>query len=165
MKHLGKRIGAFMTVSLLVVGAFSTTAHAALLGWDLVDSGKHLDWDSDTKYVSSVESGVELWEGHRSGVIRADSPLVIQDVFISDYYEVSTTMGYTDPGGSIMFNEYHYDTMTTKERLKTATHELGHALGLDHTSGKYDIMKQGKVEITSLSQTDKDSYDEAYETY
>ncbi len=33
--------------------------------WDLVDDGKHLDWDSDTKYPSSVQSGVNLWEGHR----------------------------------------------------------------------------------------------------
>ena len=55
--------------------------------WDLVDDGKHLDWDSDTKYPSIVQSGVNLWEGHRSGVIRPDSIFVVQDVFISDYYE------------------------------------------------------------------------------
>ena len=25
---------------------------SALLGWDLVDSGKHLDWHSNSKYIS-----------------------------------------------------------------------------------------------------------------
>lgn len=133
--------------------------------WDLVDDGKHLDWDSDTKYLSSVKSGVNLWEGHRSGVIRPDSIFVVQDVFISDYYEVSTTMGYTSSNGTIKFNDYHFEDMTSAQRIKTATYELGHALGLDHTDGTNDIMKQGKLSITSLSSTDKSSYDEAYNNY
>lgn len=41
--------------------------------------------------------------------------------------------------------------MTSAQRINTATHELGHALGLDHTTGTNDIMKQGKLSITSLS--------------
>lgn len=165
MRHFGKRITAFMTASIISMGAFSMTAYAALQGWDLVDSGKHLDWDGDTKYVSTVGSGVDIWEGHRSGVIREDSSTVIQDVFVSDYNEVSTTMAYTSSGGQIMLNDYQFEDMNSNERLKTVTHEFGHALGLDHTWGDDDIMQQGKLEITSLSQTDKDSYDEAYESY
>lgn len=133
MKHLGKRIAAFMTVSIMSVGAFSLTSHAALQGWDLMDSGKHLDWDSDTKYVSTVRSGVNIWEGHRSGVIREDSIFVIQDVFVSDYNEVSSTMAYTSSAGQIMLNDYQFENMNSNERLKTVTHEFSHALGLDHT--------------------------------
>lgn len=131
----------------------------------MVDSGKHLDWDSDTKYVSTVRSAVDLWEEHRSGVIREDSLLVIQDVFISDYNEVTNTIAYTSASGKIKLNDDHFDSMTPNQRLHTVTHEFGHALGLDHTSGKNDIMQQGKLALTSLSQTDKDSYDEAYDTY
>ena len=37
--------------------------------------------------------------------------------------------------------------------------------GLDHTKGTNDIMKQGKLSITSLSSIDKLSYDEAYNNY
>lgn len=37
--------------------------------------------------------------------------------------------------------------------------------GLDHTKGTNDIMKQGKLSITSLSSIDKLSYDEAYSNY
>lgn len=165
MKHLGKKVVAFTAVSIMSVGAFTVTAHAALLGWDLVDSGKHLDWDSDTKYVSTVKSGTALWEGYRSGVIREDSLTVIQDVFISDYNEVTSTMAYTNSNGQMMFKDYHFSDMNANQRLKTVTHEFGHALGLDHTSGKNDIMQQGKLEITALSETDKKSYDEAYDTY
>jgi len=141
------------------------TANAALQGWDLVDSGKHLDWDGNTSYGSSVSSAVSLWNGHRSGVIRADNPFITQDVFVSDFNEVSTTMGVTSSAGTIKLNEYHYEDMTSGQRTKTTTHEFGHALGLDHTSGSSDIMQSGKISITSLSQTDKDSYDDAYDTY
>lgn len=159
-----KKICTF-AILVMVLLVTSISSYAALLGWDLVDDGKHLDWDSNTKYLSSVQSGVDLWEGHRSGVIRPDSIFVIQDVFISDYYEVSSTMGYTSSNGTIKFNDYNFANMTSSQRIKTATHELGHALGLDHTYGTNDIMRQGKLSITSLSSTDKASYDEAYNNY
>ena len=62
-------------------------------------------------------------------------------------------------------NDYHFKSMTKNQRTKTVTHKFGHALGLDHTYGKYDVMQQGQLSITSLSSTDKKSYDEAYITY
>lgn len=62
-------------------------------------------------------------------------------------------------------NDYNFKSMSKDQRTKTVTHEFGHALGLDHTHGKYDVMQQGQLSITSLSSTDKKSYDEAYRTY
>lgn len=55
--------------------------------------------------------------------------------------------------------------MTSAERQKTAIYEFGHALGLDHTFGTNDIMRQGELSTTALSSTDKLSYDDAYATY
>lgn len=164
LKNIIRITGGIVVTAVLLL-SFNIVSYAALLGWDLVDSGKHLDWDSNSVYTSSINSAVNLWEGHKSGVIRPDSMWVVQDVFLSDYYEVSSTMAVTSSAGTIKFNDYHYSGMTSAQRIKTTTHEFGHALGLDHTWGTYDIMQQGKLSITSLSSTDKSSYDAAYATY
>lgn len=164
---LSTKISVFVSIISILIALIvpSSVVNAALQGWHLVDSGKHLDWESNTKYGTSVNNAVDLWNGHKPGVIRPDSIWVIEDVFISDFYEASTTMAVTCSCGIIKLNDYHYATMTADQRTKTTTHEFGHALGLDHTFGSKDIMQQGKLSITRLSQTDKDSYDEAYLTY
>jgi len=100
-----------------------------------------------------------------SGIIRPDSAVLIEDVYLSDFYQVSTTMAQTSSAGTNKFNDNHYASMTTNQRIKTTTHEFGHALGLDHTTGTYDIMRSGKLSTTSLSSVDKNSYTAAYATY
>lgn len=88
-----------VVLSILICVRFlvSLKAEAALLGWDLVDSGKHLDWDSNSKYISIINRSVGIWEGYRQGIVivRRDSWNKWQDVFISDYNEVSNTLGVT----------------------------------------------------------------------
>lgn len=113
----------------------------------------------------SITQGVSTWEAYKPGVIRRDTPLITEDVFVSDYTEVSIVFAKTSSYGKIMINDYHFKTMTSDQRQKTATHELGHALGLDHTWGTSDIMQQGLLSLTQLSSADKTSYDEAYKTY
>lgn len=164
-KMLTKVTGIVAITAVLSLSFNSGISHAALQGWDLVDDGKHLDWDGNTQYTSSVTSAVNLWEGYKSGIIRPDTAWIIEDVYLSDFNQVSTTMAVTSSAGTIKFNDYHYSGMTTNQRIKTTTHEFGHALGLDHTTGSSDIMQQGKLSITSLSTTDKSSYDSAYATY
>ncbi|MDR2043199.1 MAG: matrixin family metalloprotease [Clostridium sp.] len=162
-KFLGLAVVFMVSMSLLMSG-FHTLA--AWLGWDLVDSGKHLDWDSDTAYLSSVQSATNTWNNYKSGVIRPDSILVVQDVFVTDYTEVSSNLGYTDKNNAmICFNTYQFTGMTSAQRQKTATHEFGHALGLDHTTGTDDVMRQGLSSTIALSSTDKASYDYAYNQY
>lgn len=164
LKNIIKIIGSIAITAVLIL-SLNINSYAALQGWDLVDSGKHLDWDSNTKYTSSVNSAISLWEGYKPGIIRPDSIWIIEDVFVSDYYEVSNTIGVTSSAGTIKFNDYRFSDMTTDQKIHTATHEFGHALGLDHTTGTYDVMRQGKLSITSLSSTDESSYDLAYATY
>lgn len=156
---------AFIGSIAVTLQLFSLNAFAALLGWDLVDSGKHLDYDGNSSYMSSVTSAVNTWENYKSGIIRKDSLVVVQDVYVSDYYEASDVLGATSSAGTIKFNTYNFSSMTAAQRQKTATHEFGHALGLDHTSGTNDVMRQGLSSVTALSSTDKSSYDAAYATY
>lgn len=148
-------------VSCLSVNVF---AKAYVQTWNLVDSGKHLDYDYDTKYSSELSSSVKKWESYKSGVIRPDSVLVVEDVFISDYYEVSNTNGITSGGGTIKLNTYQLDSQGSTQAMRIITHELGHALGLDHSTSS-DIMYANTITTSNLTTNDKESYDAAYNGY
>lgn len=138
-----------------------------LTGWDLVDSGKHLDWDGSTAYLSQFKYAINQWEEHRSGVIREDTLTRIEDVIISDKNEGN--VGYaasTTKSGKIIFNTYYMDDFTTNQKRNVAIHELGHALGLAHRTGESSsVMQYNVTSIITLCKGDKENYDEAYKTY
>ncbi|MBP1307680.1 MULTISPECIES: matrixin family metalloprotease [Paenibacillus] len=146
---------------------FSLQASAAttsLLSWDLVDSTKHLEWGGSTAYQNSFNAGVNSWENYKFGIIRPDYVSTIEDVTLSDYYEVSTTAGVTSSAGTLKFNEYRMNTYSSNQKQNVATHELGHALGLGHNTSS-DVMYMYVTSITTLSANDKASYDLAYKKY
>lgn len=94
-KKVAVAIATIMSVLLVLMTfcAMSNTAYAYnLLNWNLVDGGKHLDWDGDTNYMSEWKASIGVWEAYKPGVIRPDSVSVVQDVKISDYYEDSNTI-------------------------------------------------------------------------
>ncbi|MFC0475565.1 matrixin family metalloprotease [Robertmurraya beringensis] len=135
-----------------------------VLTWDLVDSGKHLDWGGSSKYSTNLSSGATVWNNYKSGVIRPDTASTLQDVTISDYYEVSSTAGVTSSGGTLKFNDYKMSGYDSTKKKNVAMHELGHALGLAHNlSG--DVMYAYVSTVVTLSFNDKASYDEAYRKY
>ena len=67
-----------LILSIIVIVPVSADAY--IQTWNLVDSGKHLDYDGNSKYMSYANTGASIWNGYKSGVIRKDSILVIQDV-------------------------------------------------------------------------------------
>lgn len=159
-----------LSLGLVTVLAFSflsvpASAASYILGWDLVDSGKHLDYDGNSKYMSYVSTGASIWNSYKSGVIRKDSLTVIQDVYISDISSVNGATGTTSANGKIQLNAYYLDKCTYSQIVNTVTHELGHALGLDHGPSSTDIMYTSQTSVNSLSKNDKDSYDAAYNLY
>lgn len=162
-------MSAVMGILLIVMAfcaVFNTASAYKLLTWNLVDSGKHLDWDGSTAYMTEWNKSIGVWEDYKPGVIRPDSTWVIEDVKISDYEEESSTMAVTSGAGTIKFNDYHFKGMTADQRQKTMMHELGHALGLDENNGvSNSIMCQGKRAQTYLIQDDKNGYDAAYKKY
>ncbi|MDR2526236.1 MAG: cell surface protein [Oscillospiraceae bacterium] len=141
---------------------------------DLVDSGKHCDYDSNqSKYDSYVKTAVATWNAYKPGVFRPDDGKVLQDVRISDVNnEGNGWTGITNLAFAyIHLNKAYLDdpsyNFNYNNILHTVTHELGHALGLDENNDGLptNVMRQGKRENISLSTDDKASYDAAYARY
>ncbi|QAA24016.1 cell surface protein [Sporolactobacillus terrae] len=151
-------------ISLISSPLSASAATVKLSSWWLTDSGRHLDWDGGSKYISYFKKGVSTWNKYKSGVIRPDSIWVIQDVYISDYSEKSNTCAYTSANGTLHFNKYVMGDLSSKGKQNVATHELGHALGLAH-NGSNDIMYKYQTNRISLSANDKASYKAAYKRY
>ncbi|MCK1992180.1 M57 family metalloprotease [Peribacillus muralis] len=163
-KKIGIIVTAASLVCVLTIPMSASAATVKTLSWNLVDSGKHMDWDGSTKYQTQLNAGVKTLNGYKSGVIRKDTAKVIQDVAISDYSEKSSVAGVTSSRGTIKFNKYVMDTLTATKKQNVATHELGHALGLAHNTSS-DVMYEYVSTKTSLSANDKASYAAAYKKY
>ena len=138
-----------------------------LSDWNLVDSGKHLDWDGTSAYISQFNYAINQWESHKPGIIREDTLTTIEDVKISDKNEGDVGYaGTTYKSGKIIFNTYYMNNFNTSKKRNVAIHELGHALGLDHRDGESSSVMQSYVtSITTLCEGDRKNYDEAYKKY
>jgi len=147
----------FLLVALAPLQAFATVY---LQGWDLVDSGKHMDYTMKSKYVGNKNTAVTTWNARHS-VIRQDSASTINDVTISDYSAADGHTGLTYPDGTLKLNTYYLDNCTSYQKTNTVTHELGHGLRLGHSvSG--NVMYSVQTSRISLGSDDVDSYDYAY---
>ena len=165
-----KIVSAKITIVLAIICIIGSSvtipvsAKAYVLDWNLVDSGKHLDVDGNSTYMKRIWRGQEIWNGYKKGVIRKDSATRLQDVFVSDINKKNGKTGITSSNGKIQLNKYYLKDCSVKKRTNTATHELGHALGLAHSTSK-DIMGPSQSSKVTLSKNDKDSYDKADKNY
>lgn len=160
-------LGATSVAAALALAASAVapaSAGTSLLSWDLVDGGKHLDWDSNSIYTTEIYYAVNLWESHRVGVIRPDTASVVQDVFVSDYYQVTTTAGVTSSAGTLKLNKYRMQPYSWSQRRNLTSHEFGHALGLDHNTSA-DVMYKYVTSNTRLTTNDRASYNASYRRY
>jgi predicted Zn-dependent protease len=142
-------------------------ATVKLLSYDLVDAGKHCDVDYEaTKYSSYVKKGMSTWNAYKKGVLRKDSIYVLQDVYCSDSNKANgNTIATTfSSSKSIVFYKKNMDTLSSARKQHTATHELGHCLGIAHLT-QSDVMSTYNTTRTALSSNDKASYNSAYRRY
>lgn len=149
-------------IDLLPSGVYAATY---VQSWDLVDSGKHLDVDGNSKYMSYVWKGKKIWNGYKKGVIRKDSAFVLQDLYCSDMKSPQNVYAITTIHGKMIFNKSMMDISTTKGKTNVALHELGHALGLSHNRTFGNVMYHDKTGQIVLSKEDKASYDKAAKKY
>lgn len=67
----------------------------------------------------------------------------------------------------MQLNKYYLEGSTNAVKNNVTAHELGHCLGLDHSTSA-DLMDASifyHTTVQSLSTNDKDSYDAAYKKY
>ena len=157
------------------IGVYAWVEYHVNIFW-CVDSGKHLDWSGSTRYSSYWETGINTWNNHRSGVIRKDTILTINDATIQDVDDLSgdvvaqTHTNYPTGGGkgtcNIYFSITKMNICTDIQKTIVCTHEIGHALGLDeNNSSVYNVMYQHMLSNQSnnvLSPADKNNYDYMY---
>lgn len=103
-------------------------------GWDLVDSSRHIDYELHTQYASSFEAAAAAWN-KLGGVKIEPSPSPSQtDLVVSDSTSIGGLGGQTGSDGAMYFNPDSLSGATDNAKQATAAHELGHALGFDHTT-------------------------------
>lgn len=141
-----------------------------------VDSGKHMDWGGSTEYMSYWNIGVDTWNNYKNGVIRKDTLTTIQDVTISDVDNLpGDAVAQTAQKGTgkslsttIKFSKAKMPSCTDMQRRITATHEIGHALGLDENNDRgTDLIMYNNLNYNTsnniLHADDKRNYDYMYD--
>lgn len=124
-----------------------------------VSENNRLLYYSTSSYTSTIDNAVAKWQNLGSVSIIKSYISNNYDVKISDYTQQDNVMGVTNFSNmTIKFNKYYFEEMTTSQKTKTILHEFGHALGLEHHSISGNVMKSGKLSLTSLGSQDKSSY-------
>ncbi len=151
----------------------SATVIVRIQTWNLVDATAHLDYYDTSSYGTQVTSAKNVWNAYKSGVIRTGCS-TNRDCYIFNGYEVSNVCATTYPSGAggigpdgcgyITLNSYVMDASSNTKRQSIITHELGHALGIGHTTLD-EVMCSQCMNIIVLQAGDMASYDAAYAKY
>lgn len=151
-------------MSLVTLGA-SGEGHTTW--YHAVDAGE-IRYGGTTKYTTSRAHGIAAWNAMGKVYFGADTASTIQDLTFSDVYTAADWNGYymSYPGAdTIRFNDRTMQNRTSSQNKKTATHEMGHALGLaDHEDSYYsNIIMYGKgSSVIYLQSHDKADYNDKW---
>lgn len=108
-------------------------AHAEEQGWDLVDENRNLHY-SDEAGMAGMGEAAAAWDALGSVNVEPTPSPEETDVTIGSAYLGGGTAGVTSTDGTLVVDSAFYDSATENARKALFTHEVGHALRLDHTS-------------------------------
>ena len=139
----------------------------SLNNFDLVDSGKHLDYNvENSSFAGETHAAMLLWNSYKEGVVRKDTILTAIDVRIEDATNLgATTAALTSPSGYIKVNTSVVNNFSNDKKINCLIHEMGHALGMGHIDNTNNVMYYAVTNVTVLRDSNRNSYDLAYERY
>jgi hypothetical protein len=150
-----------LVIVLSVVAPFTVYAH--FLGYSSVDIGE-IRWGGNTVYSTARDHAHTTWNSLRMIDIKPDTASTYEDVTYGDQWREDVTWAgrYVYWGSltdNIDFNQYYLSgkNYTSDEKKHVALHEMGHALGLDHTWAP-NVMVSGRYSITKLGPHDIEDY-------
>lgn len=150
---LGSVVFLFLSFSSLVFAhTFTNSEHS-------VDNGE-IRWGTyhgTTKYTSARDNAISKWDAEGVINIAGDTAFTIEDLSFTDYNADDGNLGmWLQYSGAdkILFNDFIFTDLDPCEQNKTALHEMGHALNLEHNTLSGSVMQSGILCISSLSAHD-----------
>ena len=135
-------------------------------GWDLVDNSERTLYYElqDTSFKPEFEAAVEEWNALGGVEIAPTPPGEQTDVRVFDA-SLNGNLGYASSDGTIRFDPAVAEGIGTSARKTAALHELGHALGFDHTTEDSVMTERvavGERNVSSPTEYDRQLYKQVW---
>lgn len=140
-----------LSIAVFLFSANMVDAENFLLGKDYsaVDSGE-IRWGGSTQYSTQWYAAINTWNALNKIKIFPDTWYTNEDLTVSDVNKYTggwnIRYGFYSPSylifdsNKLYLNQYLLKNTTAAQKQLTATHELGHALGLGEHNIYYNVM-------------------------